>query len=81
MLFAEIAAMCDVFGTTSDGFSYTGQYDPAASNSVIWAARFRKDGIYRGMRHGRVFDMGQLSEVDINIAVMDDIEETWVNEH
>lgn len=73
--------MHDLFGVTSNGFDYTAQYDTAALDSVIWAATFRKDGIYRGMRHGRVFDVSKLSHSDIELAVMDDIEEIWVSEH
>ncbi|MBD8879814.1 MULTISPECIES: TonB-dependent receptor [Rhodanobacter] len=73
--------MDDLVGTTSNGFNYTAQYDTAALDSVAWAATFRKDGIYRGMRHGRVFDVSNLSNPDIKLAVMDDIEEIWVKEH
>ncbi|MGO4703994.1 TonB-dependent receptor [Dyella sp. 2RAB6] len=73
--------MYDLSGITSNGFDYTAQYDSAALNSVVWAATFRKDGIYRGMRHGRVFDVSNLSSPDIKLAVMDDIENIWVNEH
>ncbi|MEW9572018.1 TonB-dependent receptor [Rhodanobacter sp. Si-c] len=73
--------MHDLLGITSNGFNYTAQYDAAALGSIIWAATFRKDGIYRGMRHGRVFDVSDLSNPDIKLAVMDDIEEIWVKEH
>jgi len=73
--------MYDLLGVTSNGFNYTAQYDTAALDSIIWAATFRKDGIYRGMRHGRVFDVSRLSTPDVKLAVMGDIEEIWVNEH
>jgi hypothetical protein len=73
--------MSDLLGITSNGFNYTAQYDAASLDSVTWAATFRKDGIYRGMRHGRVFDISTLSQPEVKLAVMDDIEETWVNEH
>lgn len=73
--------MSDLLGITSNGFNYAAQYDAAALDSVMWAATFRKDGIYRGMRHGRVFDVSTLSQPEVKLAVMDDIEETWVNEH
>lgn len=56
--------MHDLLGTTSNGFSYTAQYDAAVLDSVIWAATIRKDGIYRGMRHGRIFDVSKLSSPD-----------------
>ncbi|WP_430389669.1 TonB-dependent receptor [Dyella sp. 20L07] len=70
--------MNDITGTTSNGFNYTAHCDMAVMNSVIWSATFRKDGIYRGMRHGRVFEIEDLSQPSLQIAVMDDIEETWV---
>lgn len=73
--------MYDLSGVTSNGFNYSAQYDAAALNSVMWAATFRKDGIYRGMRHGRVFEVAELSSQDVKLAVMDDIEECWVGEH
>lgn len=73
--------MYDLLGVTSNGFSYAAQYEAGALDSVIWAATFRKDGIFRGMRHGRVFDISKLSRPDVKLAVMDDIEEIWVNEH
>ncbi len=73
--------MHDLLGVTSNGFNYTAQYDTAALDSVIWAATFRKDGVYRGMRHGRIFDVSKLSQSDVKLAVMNNIEEIWVNEH
>lgn len=73
--------MHDLFGVTSNGFNYTAQYDAAVLDSVIWAATFRKGGIYRGVRHGRVFDVSKLSSSDVELAVMDDIEDIWVSEH
>lgn len=71
--------MYDLSGITSNGFNYTAEYDVAALNSVMWAATFRKDGIFRGMRHGRVFEVVEPSSPDVKLAVMDDIEDTWVN--
>lgn len=73
--------MHELVGITSNGFDYVAQYDTAALDSIMWAATFRKAGIYRGMRHGRVFDVSNLSNPDIELAVMDDIEEIWVSEH
>ena len=73
--------MYDLLGVTSNGFNYTAQYDTAALDSIIWAATFRKDGIYRGMRHGRIFEASKLSQPDLQLALMDDIEEIWVKEH
>ncbi|MDR3443767.1 MULTISPECIES: TonB-dependent receptor [Dyella] len=73
--------MHDLSGITSNGFDYTAQYDAAALDSVIWAATFRKSGIYRGVRHGRVFDVSKRQSPDVKLAVMEDIEEIWVNEH
>ena len=73
--------MNELIGSTSNGFDYTAQYDAAVSDSIIWAATFRKAGIYRGMRHGRVFEISKLSSPDLQLAIRDDIEEIWVNEH
>lgn len=73
--------MYDLSGVTSNGFNYTAQYDAAGLDSVIWAATFRKNGIYRGMRHGRIFEASKLSIPDVKLAVMDDIEDIWSNEH
>lgn len=73
--------MDELSGVTMNGFDYTAQYDAAALGSVIWAATFRKGGIYRGMRHGRIFGVSNLSSTDIRLAVMDDIEDIWSNEH
>lgn len=73
--------MTDVIGTTSNGFNYTAHYDTAALGSIIWAATFRKDGIYSGMRHGRLFRVVDLSQPDLQRAVMDHIDDCWVKEH
>lgn len=72
--------MYDLSGVTSNGFSYTAQYDSAVLDSVVWAATFRKDGIHRGMRHGRIFEVSKLSNPDVELAVKDDIEEIWVSQ-
>jgi len=73
--------MTDVAGMTSNGFNYTAEYLLAVHDSVCWAATFRLNGIYRGMRHGRVFAVSSLSTTELELAVQDDIEDTWVNEH
>lgn len=70
-----------VSGTTSNGFDYTAHYDSAANDSVCWAATYRMDGIYRGMRHGRLFDVSELSTTELQKNVRHEIESTWINEY
>ena len=33
------------------------------------------------MRHGRIFEVSELSSTELQVAIQDDIEDTWVNEH
>ncbi|KLD65872.1 hypothetical protein [Dyella japonica] len=73
--------MAEVAGMTSNGFNYTAEYLGAVHDSVYWSATFRLNGIYRGMRHGRVFEVSELSSTELQVAIQDDIEDTWVNEH
>ena len=73
--------MTTICGTTSNGFAYEGEYEPSVNGSVRWMATFRFQGIYRGMRHGRVFDVSSLPLPEVQTAVMDDIEGVWVNVH
>ncbi len=77
----EVRIMANIFGTTSNGFAYEGEYEPSVNGSVRWMATFRFHGIYRGMRHGRVFDVSKLPTADLQTAVKDDIEGVWVNVH
>ncbi len=73
--------MSEVTGVTANGFAYTAEYMTAARDSVCWAATFRMQGIYRGMRHGRVFDVSTMTIPELDVAVMDDIDVTWCGEH
>lgn len=73
--------MADVAGKTSNGFDYTGEYVSAVSDSACWAATYRLAGIYRGVRHGRVFAVSKLTNMELALAVQSDIENAWVNEH
>lgn len=73
--------MPDIAGMTSDGFDYTAKYVAAVLDSVVWAATFHLDGQRRRVRHGRVFQIAALTQPDLESAVMDDIDQTWVNEH
>jgi len=75
----EVATMSDIAGMTSDGFDYTAMYVAAVLNSVVWAATFRLDGDYRGARHGRVFEVSELSITDLQQVIKDDIECAWVS--
>lgn len=70
--------MTDVVGLTSDGYIYTAEYFGAAHGVIMWAATFRRGGKQRGVRHGKLFGLAKLSEIDLRVAVKDDIEDTWV---
>lgn len=70
--------MAHVVGLTSDGYIYTAEYSGAARDGVQWSASFRRHGKARGMRHGKLFGMSKLSDIDLRSAVKDDIEDTWV---
>ena len=61
--------MSDIAGMTSNGFDYTAKYLSAVLDSVVWAATFRLDGDYRGVRHGRVFDVSELSITELQKAI------------
>jgi hypothetical protein len=71
--------MTDVVGLTSNGYIYTAEYFSAARDSVLWAATFRREGKDRGARHGRLFGVSALSDVELRTAVKDDIEDTWAD--
>jgi hypothetical protein len=73
--------MAEVAGKTSNGFDYTAEYLIAVNDSVCWAATYRLDGRYRGARHGRVFAVSRLTNVELQWALQGDIEDVWVNEH
>ncbi len=70
--------MTDVVGLTSDGYIYTAEYSSAVRDSIRWSACFRRHGKARGLRHGKLFGISQLSDVDLRSAVKDDIEDTWI---
>ena len=72
--------MTTVSGTTSNGFTYEGEYEQSANDSVRWSATYRCNGVYRGMRHGRVFEVSKIPTLDLQVAVMQDIDEVWVKE-
>ena len=72
--------MFDIAGKTSDGVNYTGQYADAALNSVVWAATFRRDGVYSGTRNGRVFGVERCSRNETDVAVRNDIEHEWFHD-
>lgn len=71
--------MGDVCGTTSNGFTYEANYQPASAGRVNWTATFRHNGDYAGMRHGCVHDMFELPEASVDVAVKADIESTWTD--
>lgn len=68
--------MTSVSGKTKNGFTYEGDYGHAGSDSVTWVARYRRDGHFYGMRHGRIIELAGISTAEIDVAVKDDIELT-----
>lgn len=66
-------------GITGNGFIYAAQHDAAAAlDSVTWATTFQRDVIRGETRYGCV---SNLSNPDVKIAVMDDVERIWTNAH
>lgn len=71
--------MIDVVGLTSDGYIYTAMYGGVARDGVRWSATFQRNGITRGIRHGTLIGISSLSDIDLRVAVKNDIEDTWVS--
>lgn len=72
------ATMTSVSGKTKNGFSYEGNYEQASSDRVTWTATYRRGGHFYGMRHGRINELMGVSIAEVDDAVKDDIELTWV---
>ncbi len=70
--------MTNVSGKTTNGFTYEGEYEHTNSGRVTWSATYRRGGIFFGMRHGRINELLGVSLGEVQEAVMDDIECTWV---
>ncbi len=69
--------MADISGTTSNGFSYEGEYQLPSAGRVHWSVTFRHDGDFAGMRHGCVHGMQDMDAAGLEHAVKRDIESTW----
>lgn len=69
--------MANVSGKTTNGFTYEGEYEHINLGRVSWSATYRRDGIFFGMRHGRINELLGVSIREIQEAVMDDIEFAW----
>ncbi|RDS79661.1 TonB-dependent receptor [Dyella monticola] len=70
--------MAVVSGKTKNGFTYEGDYQHANPDRVTWTATYRLGGHFYGMRHGRIDELKGIPVTDIDEAVKDDIESTWV---
>ena len=70
--------MTSVSGKTSNGFTYEGEYEHGRLGHVIWTATYRRNGDYFGMRHGRTSALVDTPAVEVDAAVKNDIESTWV---
>lgn len=77
-LMDRVSIMTSVSGKTSNGFLYEGDYEHANHGRVTWTATYRRDGIFFGMRHGRITELTDIPVAEIDAVVKDDIESTWV---
>lgn len=74
----KVAIMASVSGKTKNGFAYEGDYEHVSSDRVTWTATYRYSGHFYGMRHGRVNELTGASVAEVDDAVKDDIESTWI---
>lgn len=70
--------MTSVSGKTTNGFTYEGDYERENSGRVTWTATYRRRGDFFGMRHGRISPLLDIPAAEIDAAVKDDIEATWI---
>ncbi|MFC5742065.1 TonB-dependent receptor [Dyella tabacisoli] len=73
--------MTSISGKTQNGFTYEGDYEHAKSGRLTWTATYRRGGDFFGMRHGRINDLLDVSMEEVDAAVKDDIESTWIQSH
>ncbi|MDQ6647241.1 MAG: TonB-dependent receptor [Pseudomonadota bacterium] len=69
--------MSSVTGTTTNAFSYEGDYAVGARGRVTWSATYRKEGAFFGMRNGQLEQMQDASSEDVDLAVKEAIELRW----
>jgi hypothetical protein len=72
------SVMTSISGKTTNGFTYEGDYELAKSGRVTWTATYRRGGDFFGMRHGCINELPQARFAEVDVAVKDDIESTWV---
>jgi hypothetical protein len=70
--------MTSVSGKTTNGFTYEGEYDHANVDRITWSATYRRNGLFFGMRHGRINELLGIPVEEVDDVVRDDIELTWV---
>lgn len=73
----DVHDMSSVTGTTSNAFSYEGDYAVGARGRVTWTATYRKEGAFFGMRNGQLEQMQDVSASDVDTAVKTAIELRW----
>ncbi|TAL84695.1 MAG: TonB-dependent receptor [Rhodanobacter sp.] len=71
--------MTNISGTTSNGFSYEGDYQLPGAGRVHWSVTFRHDGDFAGMRHGSLHSMQEVDAAGLEEAVKQDIESVWTS--
>lgn len=74
----KASVMTSVSGKTTNGFTYEGDYERENSGRVTWTATYRRRGDFFGMRHGRISPLLDIPAAEIDAAVKDDIEATWI---
>lgn len=73
--------MARISGKTNNGFTYEGEYEHANADRVKWSATYRRDGIFFGMRHGRIDELQGVTPEEVQEAVMDGIVFAWIGSH
>jgi hypothetical protein len=71
--------MVNLSGRTVNGDTYEGIYANASPDRITWSATFRRNGVFFGMRHGRINGLLSIPSEEVDDVVKDDIEEAWFN--
>lgn len=69
--------MNNLSGKTANGYTYEGVYENASPDRATWTATFRRNGVFFGMRHGRVNGLRSVPLGEVGDVIRDDIEEAW----
>lgn len=75
---SKASLMTSISGTTSNGYTYEGDYEQANADRINWTATYRLRGIFFGMRHGRINELLDIPAEEFGDVVKDAIDLTWV---